>query len=69
MVICRSAAWESGMVTSAWWAHAHQVSKSGAGGVYLPVGTFAPNPNHIHGHNHNPNPNPNPNSTKYMQEL
>ena len=42
MVICRSAAWESGMVTSAWWAHAHQVSKSGAGGVYLPVGTFAP---------------------------
>eukprot|EP00554_Chaetoceros_debilis_P006316 CAMPEP_0194076996 /NCGR_PEP_ID=MMETSP0149-20130528/3697_1 /TAXON_ID=122233 /ORGANISM="Chaetoceros debilis, Strain MM31A-1" /LENGTH=1262 /DNA_ID=CAMNT_0038757887 /DNA_START=246 /DNA_END=4034 /DNA_ORIENTATION=- len=38
--ICRSSAWASRMVTSAWWVEAHQVSKSAPTGEYLTVGSF-----------------------------
>lgn len=40
-VLCRSAAWESNIVTSAWWVRATQVSKTTSTGLYLPVGSFA----------------------------
>lgn len=38
--ICRSSAWSSKMVTSAWWVEAHQVSKTAPTGEYLTVGSF-----------------------------
>jgi NFACT protein RNA binding domain/NFACT protein C-terminal domain len=38
--ICRSSAWSSRMVTSAWWVEAHQVSKTAPTGEYLTVGSF-----------------------------
>lgn len=39
--ICRSVAWDSNIVTSAWWVSAVQVSKTTSMGEYLPVGSFA----------------------------
>ncbi|KAG6543609.1 hypothetical protein Mapa_014972 [Marchantia paleacea] len=51
--VCRSQAWDSKIVTSAWWVHSHQVSKTAPTGEYLTVGSFmirgkkiflAPNP-------------------------
>jgi len=38
--MCRSNAWESKIVTSAWWVRASQVSKSAPTGEYLPTGSF-----------------------------
>jgi len=38
--ICRSNAWGSRMVTSAWWVESHQVSKTAPSGEYLTVGSF-----------------------------
>lgn len=38
--ICRSSAWSSRMVTSAWWVEAHQVTKTAPSGEYLTVGSF-----------------------------
>ncbi|EIE22903.1 hypothetical protein COCSUDRAFT_16391 [Coccomyxa subellipsoidea C-169] len=38
--VCRSQAWDAKIVTSAWWVHAHQVSKSAPSGEYLPTGSF-----------------------------
>jgi predicted ribosome quality control (RQC) complex YloA/Tae2 family protein len=38
--ICRSSAWGSKMVTSAWWVESHQVSKTAPSGEYLTVGSF-----------------------------
>jgi predicted ribosome quality control (RQC) complex YloA/Tae2 family protein len=38
--ICRSSAWNSRMVTSAWWVESHQVSKTAPTGEYLTVGSF-----------------------------
>lgn len=38
--ICRSSAWASRMVTSAWWVESHQVSKTAPTGEYLSVGSF-----------------------------
>ena len=38
--ICRSSAWASKMVTSAWWVESHQVSKTAPTGEYLTVGSF-----------------------------
>jgi predicted ribosome quality control (RQC) complex YloA/Tae2 family protein len=38
--ICRSSAWTSRMITSAWWVEAHQVSKTAPTGEYLTVGSF-----------------------------
>jgi predicted ribosome quality control (RQC) complex YloA/Tae2 family protein len=38
--ICRSAAWSSKMVTSAYWVESHQVSKTAPTGEYLTVGSF-----------------------------
>jgi len=38
--ICRSSAWSSRMVTSAWWVEPHQVSKTAPTGEYLTVGSF-----------------------------
>lgn len=38
--MCRSAAWESKIVTSAWWVRASQISKTTASGAYLPTGSF-----------------------------
>ena len=35
--ICRSSAWASRMVTSAWWVESHQVSKTAPTGEYLTV--------------------------------
>lgn len=37
--MCRSAAWESKIVTSAWWVRATQVSKTTPSGAYLPPGS------------------------------
>lgn len=39
--MCRSAAWDSKIVTSAWWVRATQVSKYTSMGQYLPTGHFA----------------------------
>ena len=39
--MCRSAAWDAKMVTSAWWVRAMQVSKTALSGEYLPVGSFS----------------------------
>lgn len=38
--ICHSSAWASRMVTSAWWVHSHQVSKTAPSGEFLTVGSF-----------------------------
>ena len=38
--ICRSSAWASRMVTSAWWVDSYQVSKTAPTGEYLTVGSF-----------------------------
>ena len=38
--ICRSSAWASRMITSAWWVESHQVSKQAPTGEYLTVGSF-----------------------------
>eukprot|EP00814_Leptocylindrus_danicus_P006770 CAMPEP_0116005744 /NCGR_PEP_ID=MMETSP0321-20121206/1335_1 /TAXON_ID=163516 /ORGANISM="Leptocylindrus danicus var. danicus, Strain B650" /LENGTH=781 /DNA_ID=CAMNT_0003474205 /DNA_START=226 /DNA_END=2571 /DNA_ORIENTATION=+ len=38
--ICKSSAWASKMVTSAWWVEPHQVSKTAPTGEYLTVGSF-----------------------------
>ena len=38
--ICRSSAWSSRMVTSAWWVESHQVSKTAPTGEYLTLGSF-----------------------------
>ncbi|CAM6068471.1 unnamed protein product [Sphagnum tenellum] len=38
--VCRSQAWDSKIVTSAWWVEAHQVSKTAPTGEYLTVGSF-----------------------------
>lgn len=49
--MCRSAAWESKIVTSAWWVRATQVSKTTSTGQYLSPGSFA-----IHGKKYFLNP-------------
>ncbi|CAI9118907.1 OLC1v1020534C1 [Oldenlandia corymbosa var. corymbosa] len=38
--VCHSQAWNSKMVTSAWWVYPHQVSKTAPTGEYLTVGSF-----------------------------
>eukprot|EP00892_Ulva_mutabilis_P008831 jgi/Ulvmu1/631/UM010_0001.1 len=38
--ICRSKAWDAKVVTSAWWVHAHQVSKTAPTGEALTTGSF-----------------------------
>lgn len=38
--VCHSQAWDSKIVTSAWWVYPHQVSKSAPTGEYLTVGSF-----------------------------
>ncbi|XP_050220499.1 uncharacterized protein LOC126670725 [Mercurialis annua] len=38
--VCQSQAWDSKMVTSAWWVYPHQVSKTAPTGEYLTVGSF-----------------------------
>jgi len=38
--ICKSSAWKSRMITSAWWVESHQVSKTAPTGEYLTVGSF-----------------------------
>lgn len=38
--ICRSRAWDAKVVTSAWWVHAHQVSKAAPTGEALATGSF-----------------------------
>ncbi|XP_005099828.1 nuclear export mediator factor Nemf [Aplysia californica] len=40
MAICNSAAWDSKVVTSAWWVHHDQVSKTAPSGEYLTTGSF-----------------------------
>ncbi|XP_039250182.2 ribosome quality control complex subunit NEMF-like [Styela clava] len=40
MAICHSAAWNAKVVTSAWWVHSHQVSKTAPSGEYLTTGSF-----------------------------
>ena len=40
MSVCRSSAWDAKIVTSAWWVHSHQVSKTAPTGEYLTVGSF-----------------------------
>ncbi|XP_057853407.2 uncharacterized protein LOC131063572 [Cryptomeria japonica] len=38
--VCHSQAWDSKIITSAWWVHPHQVSKTAPTGEYLTVGSF-----------------------------
>lgn len=40
MTICRSNAWAVKVVTSAWWVHSTQVSKTAPSGEYLTTGSF-----------------------------
>ncbi|CEM39049.1 unnamed protein product [Vitrella brassicaformis CCMP3155] len=40
MSICRSAAWDQKVLTSAWWVNSHQVSKTAPTGEYLTQGAF-----------------------------
>lgn len=40
MTICRSGAWAVKVVTSAWWVHSSQVSKTAPTGEYLTTGSF-----------------------------
>jgi predicted ribosome quality control (RQC) complex YloA/Tae2 family protein len=38
--MCRSKAWDSKIVVSAWWVFANQVSKSAPAGLYVSAGSF-----------------------------
>ncbi|KAH9318701.1 hypothetical protein KI387_020470, partial [Taxus chinensis] len=38
--VCHSQAWDSKIITSAWWVHPHQVSKTAPTGEYLTAGSF-----------------------------
>lgn len=38
--ICRSKAWDSKIVISAWWVYASQVSKAPPTGLFVPAGSF-----------------------------
>ena len=40
MTVCRSVAWSAGIIASAWWVEAHQVSKTAPSGEYLTTGSF-----------------------------
>ncbi|VDP03477.1 unnamed protein product [Soboliphyme baturini] len=40
MAVCFSAAWDAKVLTSAWWVHSSQVSKSAPAGEYLTTGSF-----------------------------
>ncbi|XP_062903290.1 ribosome quality control complex subunit NEMF-like [Mobula hypostoma] len=40
MAICYSAAWDARVITSAWWVHHNQVSKTAPTGEYLTTGSF-----------------------------
>ncbi|KAJ7345326.1 hypothetical protein JRQ81_001276 [Phrynocephalus forsythii] len=40
MALCYSAAWDARIITSAWWVHHHQVSKTAPTGEYLTTGSF-----------------------------
>uniref|UniRef100_A0A8C1TW71 Ribosome quality control complex subunit NEMF n=1 Tax=Cyprinus carpio TaxID=7962 RepID=A0A8C1TW71_CYPCA len=40
MAVCYSAAWDAKVITSAWWVHHHQVSKTAPTGEYLTTGSF-----------------------------
>uniref|UniRef100_A0AAY4BS93 Ribosome quality control complex subunit NEMF n=1 Tax=Denticeps clupeoides TaxID=299321 RepID=A0AAY4BS93_9TELE len=40
MAVCYSAAWDARVITSAWWVHHHQVSKTAPTGEYLTTGSF-----------------------------
>lgn len=40
MSVCLSKAWEAKIVTSAWWVHSHQVSKTAPTGEFLTTGSF-----------------------------
>ncbi|KAK6639202.1 hypothetical protein RUM43_007472 [Polyplax serrata] len=40
MAICYSVAWDAKVVTSAWWVHSAQVSKTAPTGEYLTAGSF-----------------------------
>ncbi|CAN1281778.1 Ribosome quality control complex subunit NEMF [Linum perenne] len=40
VIVCHSQAWDSKIVTSAWWVYPHQVSKTAPTGEYLTVGSF-----------------------------
>lgn len=40
MAICNSAAWDAKVVTSAWYVHHDQVSKTAPSGEYLTTGSF-----------------------------
>lgn len=40
MTVCRSGAWTAKVVTSAWWVHSGQVSKTAPSGEYLTTGSF-----------------------------
>uniref|UniRef100_A0A3B4Y959 Ribosome quality control complex subunit NEMF n=1 Tax=Seriola lalandi dorsalis TaxID=1841481 RepID=A0A3B4Y959_SERLL len=40
MSVCYSAAWDAKIITSAWWVHHHQVSKTAPTGEYLTTGSF-----------------------------
>ncbi|XP_060938222.1 ribosome quality control complex subunit NEMF-like isoform X2 [Limanda limanda] len=40
MSVCYSAAWDAKIITSAWWVHSHQVSKTAPTGEYLTTGSF-----------------------------
>ncbi|KAL7676949.1 hypothetical protein ACOME3_003198 [Neoechinorhynchus agilis] len=40
MAVCYSPSWEAKVLTSAYWVHAHQVSKTAQAGEYLGTGSF-----------------------------
>ncbi|KAJ9460791.1 Nuclear export mediator factor NEMF-like protein [Diplonema papillatum] len=40
LAVCRSSAWDSNIVISAWWVFHHQVSKTAPTGEYMPTGAF-----------------------------
>ncbi|GBG24526.1 Nuclear export mediator factor Nemf [Hondaea fermentalgiana] len=40
MTVCMSNAWSAKIITSAWWVHADQVSKTAPSGEYLSTGSF-----------------------------
>jgi len=40
MAVCHSQAWDAKIVTSAWWVHHHQVTKTAPTGEYLSTGSF-----------------------------
>ena len=39
MCMCRSSAWKSRTITSAWWVYHNQVSKTAPSGEYLTTGS------------------------------